>query len=144
MGTVLGITPGEQTHSTPAAFKSNCHFSSLAWLQAQQPGFNPSSLASSPAAWLQAQQPGFNPSSLASICRVCRLTHTCSNSLQIRWPHSHPPSYAPTPSSSNLLASTSYLMRYVTLASTFTCVSLSSSASSNTSALLPRFLRPSN
>ena len=57
MGTVLGITPGEQTHSTPAAFKSNCHFSSLAWLQ--------------------AQQPGFNPSSLASICRVCRLTHTC-------------------------------------------------------------------
>ena len=40
----------------PAAFKSNCHFSSLAWLQAQQPGFNPSSLASTPAAWLQSAE----------------------------------------------------------------------------------------
>ena len=132
MGTVLGITPGEQTHSTPAAFKSNCHFSSLAWLQAQQPGFNPSSLASTPAAWLQS----------AEFADSLTLVQQLAN--QMAMPHSHPPSYAPTPSSSNLLASTSYLMRYVMLASTFTCVSLSSSASSNTSALLPRFLRPSN
>ena len=103
-------------------------------LPLQQPG-----LASSPAAWLQPQQPGFN---LQSLQTHSHLLQQLAN--QMAMPHSHPPSYAPTPSSSNLLASTSYLMRYVTLASTFTCVSLSSSASSNTSALLPRFLRPSN
>ena len=119
---------------TPPQQLSNQTATSAAWL-----GFKPSSLASTPAAWLQPQQPGFN---LQSLQTHSHLLQQLAN--QMAMPHSHPPSYAPTPSSSNLLASTSYLMRYVTLASTFTCVSLSSSASSNTSALLPRFLRPSN
>ena len=112
---------------TPPQQLSNQTATSAAWL-----GFKLSSLASTPAAWLQS----------AEFADSLTLVQQLAN--QMAMPHSHPPSYAPTPSSSNLLASTSYLMRYVMLASTFTCVSLSSSASSNTSALLPRFLRPSN
>ena len=50
VGTVLGITPGEQTHSPihPSSFQIK--------LPLQQPGFNPSSLASTPAAWLQSAE----------------------------------------------------------------------------------------